>query len=166
MKNAILVLMMIVLVLSCQEEQVYSLPEDAESLLTGGETKTWKLARRMNNNVRMNMGPCFMEYRQNFSNDQSVRDNNGENKNCGPSLVGTWEFKKGSKNEPYLRIASPQIPELLSTTKEYKDFKILKLTMDTLEVVFRHNQYGNTSRLIKDILVREDLDIGDRYFHH
>ena len=166
MKNAILVLMMMVLLLSCQEDQVYELPKNTAILLAGDDAKTWKLARRSNNNVRMNMGPCFLNYRQSFSVDNTVEDKNGRNKNCGPSPAGTWKFKKGAKNEPYLRITSPQIPELLSTSKEYKDFKILKLTIDTLDVVFRHNQYGNTSRLITDILVREDLDIGDRYFHH
>lgn len=157
---------MMIGMISCQEDQVYELPENAATLLTGDSTKTWKLARRFNNNVRMNMSPCFLNYRQSFSVDNIVEDNNGKNKNCGPSLVGIWDFKKGVKNEPYLRINSPQIPELLSTNKEYKDFKILKLTKDTLEVVFRYNQYGNTSRLITDILVREDLDIGDRNFHH
>ena len=166
MTKKLLLICTMIGMISCQEDQVYELPENAATLLTGDSTKTWKLARRFNNNVRMNMGSCFLNYRQSFSVGNIVEDNNGKNKNCGPSLVGTWDFKKGVKNEPYLRINSPQIPELLSTNKEYKDFKILKLTKDTLEVVFRHNQYGNTSRLITDILVREDLDIGDRNFHH
>ena len=166
MTKKLLLIFIMIGIISCQEDQVYELPKNTAILLAGDDAKTWKLAIRSNNNVRMNMGPCFLNYRQSFSVDNNVEDNNGRNKNCGPSLAGTWEFKKGAKNEPYLRITSPQIPELLSTSKEYKDFKILKLTMDTLEVVFRYNQYGNKSRLIKDILVREDLDIGDRYFHH
>ena len=114
----------------------------------------------------MNMGPCFMSYRQSFSEDHKVSDNNAENDNCGPSLAGNWEFKKGAKGDPYIKISSPDIPELLNTDKDYKYFKILKLSADTLKLSFKHTQYGNTSRTITDILVREDLDIGDRYFHH
>ncbi|MCP9199196.1 lipocalin family protein [Gramella sp. GC03-9] len=154
------------LFLSCSEEKTYQLPENAESLLHGDSTKTWKIARRYNNEVRMNMGPCFMSYRQSFSKDHQVSDNNAENDNCGPSLVGNWEFKKGAKGDPYIKISSPDIPELLNTDKDYKYFKILKLSADTLKLSFKHTQYGNTSRTITDILVREDLDIGDRYFHH
>lgn len=66
------------LIISCSEKEPYRLPENAESLLHGDSTKTWKIARRYNNDVRMNMGPCFMTYRQSFSEDHQVSDNNAE----------------------------------------------------------------------------------------
>lgn len=152
---------------SCQKiDKPYPLPENARNLIHGDSLKTWKIARRYNNDVRMNMGPCFMDYRQTFTNSGMVRDNNSENKNCGPSLTGNWKIEKSPKGNPYIKITSPDIPALMSTEKDYKYFRILKLTGDTLKISFKHTQYGNTKRTITDILVREDLDIGDRYFHH
>ncbi|MCH4822367.1 lipocalin family protein [Gramella lutea] len=153
--------------MSCSEEhKAYNLPENASSLLHGDSLKTWKIARGYNNDVRMNMGPCFMNYRQTYKLNGVVLDNNEENRDCGSSLKGQWKFKKNKKGEPYLKITSPDIPQLMNTDKDYKYFKILKLTRDTLKLSFKHAQYGNTKRTITDILVREDLDIGDRYFHH
>ena len=157
----------IIFLTSCtNEHQPYELPAGASSLIHGDSLKTWKIARRYNNDIRMNMGPCFLNYRQTFSKDKTVKDNNAENQDCGPSLAGDWEFKKGPKGDPYIKITSPDIPKLLNTDKDYKYFKILKLSADTLKISFKHKQYGNTSRRITDILVRENLDIGDRYFHH
>ncbi len=152
---------------SCNEDhKPYELPENAHYLINGDSLKTWKIARRYNDDIRMNMGPCFMAYRQSFKADQTVFDNNKDNADCGPSLKAEWEFKQGPKGDPYIKLSSPDIPELMNTDKNYKYFKILKLTADTLKISFKHNQYGNESRTITDILVREDLDIGDRYFHH
>lgn len=151
---------------SCTDSKAFKLPENAEALIHGDSVKTWKIARRYNGSVRMNMGPCFMAYRQSFYMDSKVSDNNSENPDCGQSLVGKWELKESKKGTPYIKLSSPQLPELLNTEKEYKNFRILKLTEDTLKISFKHTQYGNTSRTITDVLVREDLDIGDRYFHH
>lgn len=136
------------------------------ALIHGDSSKTWKIARRYNDNVRMNMGPCFLAYRQTFKSNQSVSDNNENRSDCGLSLKGSYEFKKGPKGHPYIKINSPDIPKLMNTDKDYKYFKILKLSEDTLKLSFKHNQYGSKSRTITDILVRENLDIGDRYFHH
>ncbi|MBT8296142.1 MAG: lipocalin family protein [Gramella sp.] len=153
--------------MACSENhKSYRLPENAEALLRGDSTKTWKIARRYNDDIRMNMGPCFLDYRQTFKKNDSVEDNNAQNDNCGPSLTGKWQFKKSPKGDPYLKISSPDIPKLMNIDKDYKYFKILKLSKDTLKLSFKHKQYGNTTRKITDILVREDLDIGDRYFHH
>ena len=161
------ILVLALLFASCtQEIKPYKLPTNALSLLHGDSSKTWKIARRYNDEVRMNMGPCFMDYRQTFQNNNMVSDNNGSNSNCGPSLRGGWELKKSSNGHPYIKISSEDISELLNTEKDYKNFKILKLNKDTLKISFRHKQYGNKYRTITDVLVREDLDIGDRYFHH
>ena len=161
------ILLILFAFLACtQPHEPYALPENAQALLRGDSTKTWKIARRYNDDIRMNMGPCFMAYRQTFSSDNSVRDNNETTEDCGPSLKGNWNFKIGPEGEPYVKISSLDIPKILNTEKDYKYFKILKLTEDTLKLSFKHKQYGNTVREITDILVREDLDIGDRYFHH
>lgn len=163
----LIALSLFLVLISCENEhKVFKLPLNAQSLIHADSLKTWKIARRYNNDVRMNMGPCFLNYRQTFNRNKAVKDNNAENENCGPNLEGTWEFKKGPKGDSYVKISSPDIPKLLNTEKDYKYFKILKLTEDTLKISFKHKQYGNTSRTITDILVREDLDIGDRYFHH
>lgn len=169
MKNYLLLIFLssILFFTSCNEKhKPYNLPENATDLIHGDSLKTWKIARRYNDDIRMNMGPCFMAYRQTFKADKTVFDNNEEQRDCGPSLAGEWEFQKGPKGDPYVKISSPDLPELLNTDKDYKYFKILKLTEDTLKLSFKHKQYGNKSRTITDVLVREDLYIGDRYFHH
>jgi hypothetical protein len=167
MKKHLACLGMALNLIACQEtENPYQLSENAAELISGDSQKTWKIARRYNDDIRMNMGPCFMAYRQTFKKDRSVSDNNAKNSDCGPSLAGRWEFKKGPKGASYIKISSPDIPALLNTDKDYKYFKILKLTRDTLKISFKHKQYGDTYRKITDVLVREDLDIGDRYFHH
>ncbi|TRO67456.1 lipocalin family protein [Christiangramia sabulilitoris] len=153
--------------ISCSDSQKpFHLPDNANQLLHGDSTKTWKIARRYNDDIRMNMGPCFMAYRQTFKVDHLVQDNNEDTRDCGPNLTGKWNFKKGPEGNSFIKISSPDIPKLLNTEKDYKYFKVLKLTEDTLKISFKHKQYGDTYRRITDILVREDLDIGDRYFHH
>ncbi len=163
----LLILFLTFSVVSCSKtHQPYKLSENALAFIHGDSIKTWKIARRYNDDIRMNMGPCFLAYRQTFSADHSVMDNNMETRDCGTSLAGTWKLKKGPKGDPYIKISSPDIPQLLNTTKDYKYFKIHKLTEDTLKISFKHRQYGDKYRTITDILVREDLNIGDRYFHH
>ena len=162
-----LILITIFTLLACSDRHTpYDLPENTQFLLHGDSTKTWKIARRYNDAVRMNMGPCFLAYRQTFNSDHSVQDSNDTNEDCGSSLKGKWNFKKGPNGDPYIKINSPDIPELMNFEKDYKYFKILKLTADTLKISFKHQQYGDTYRKITDVLVREDLDIGDGYFHH
>lgn len=160
-------LVLIFLFIACNEaHEPYFLPDDAANLIHGDSLKTWKIARRYNDEVRMNMGPCFMAYRQTFKADKTFFDNNEKNRDCGPSLKGTWQFKKGPEGDSYVKISGPDLSNLLNTDKDYKYFKILKLTEDTLKLSFKHKQYGNKVRKITDILVRENLDIEDRYFHH
>lgn len=168
MRNLSQIAIILVLIFtSCNNNsEPYQLPENALDLIHGDSLKTWKIARRYNDDIRMNMGPCFMAYRQTFKADHKVYDNNENYRDCGPSLFGNWEFKKSEKGDPYVKITSPDLPKLMNTDKDYKYFKILKLTKDTLKLSFKHKQYGNKSRTITDVLVREDLDIGDRYFHH
>ena len=69
-----------------------------------------------------------------------------------------------SKENNFIKIISPQLPQLLNIEKDYKYFKILYLSKDTLKISFTHKHYVNQVRT--DYLVREDLDVGNRYFHH
>lgn len=152
---------------ACKEKHIpYILPSHALSLIHGDSAKTWKIARRYNDDVRMNMGPCFMRYRQTFNKNKSFVDNNEMNPDCGPSLKGDWQLINNSKGDHFIKLSSPEIPNVLHTEKDYIYFKILKVGRDTLEISFRHKQYGNKFRTIRDVLVRDNLDIGDRYFHH
>ncbi|GAA0873062.1 hypothetical protein GCM10009117_22090 [Gangjinia marincola] len=167
MQKYLIALTLLISLFSCAEEieEPYRLPKNPEQLLASDSTKTWKIARRFNDKTRMNMGYCFMRYRQEFSVEGKVSDNNNESNECGESLVATWKILTNSNQQSYLRLSSDQIPALFNQEKNFKDFKILKLTKDSLTLSFRHKQYGDTYRTITDYLVREDLDIGDRNFH-
>ncbi len=113
----------------------------------------------------MEEGDCFIKYGQTYFTNDSVVDNNERNAQCGPSLKGTWEITQSEKGHSYIKLSSSLLPELLGTDKEYKYFKILFLSKDSLTLSFSHNQFGKKRR-ITDYLVREDLDIGDRSFHY
>jgi len=154
------------LMMSCQSstKEPYVLPDNARFLLTADSVKHWKLAKRYNGKTRMNMGDCFLKYRQHFRESGQVIDNNEENKGCGPSLKADWEFTSSDKGYWYLKFTSEQIPELLGQTEDYKLFKIHKLTQDSLMLSFTHKQFGER-RVITDYLVRHDLEVDDRNFH-
>jgi len=113
----IILVILILFLFSCNDNEIYTLPENAEHLIYGESSKSWKIARRYNDDIRMNMGPCFMEYRQTFEQDKTVSDNNEKNKGCGASLHGTWYFVKGPQDQAYIKITSPDMPELLNTEK-------------------------------------------------
>ncbi|MDT0647380.1 lipocalin family protein [Zunongwangia sp. F260] len=161
-------IVLIFLFYSCNKdsEEPYKLPENPVTLISSDSIKTWKIAERYNGKVRMNMGPCFMSYRQTFLRDSSFYDNNEKTKGCGETLKGKWHLHHNSKGDPYIKLVSPQISQLLNIPENYKFFKILYLSKDTLKLAFEHQQYGNKKRIITDLFVREDLDVGDRYYHH
>ncbi|GAB5400106.1 MAG: hypothetical protein Aureis2KO_16910 [Aureisphaera sp.] len=161
---------LLLLVSSCSKtknDDVFVLPENAEFLIASDSLKTWKIAKRYNGKVRMNMEPdgCFIKYKQTFFTNDSVIDNNELNSNCGPSLKGTWEITKGSNGFSYIKLSSSLLPELLGIEEDYKFFKIVYLSKDSLTLSFSHNQYGK-KRTITDYLVRDDLDVGNRTFHY
>ncbi len=160
--------------ISCKEvpSEPYAVPENAVYLLTADSVKTWKIARRYNGKTRMNMEGCFLGYRQRFrtsaalsiNSSGTVTDNNGELRNCGPSLEATWEITTSDKGDTYLKFTSDQIPELLGQESNEKFFKILHISKDSLTLSFVHKQF-NKRRRITDYLVREDLEVADRDFH-
>ena len=165
MYRSILILILLFFV-SCndKEEIPYQLPENATSLLTADSIKTWKIARRYNGKTRMNMGDCFLEYRQRFRESGFVDDNNDKLRNCGPSLTATWEITISEKGNPYIKFTSDQIPDLLHQESNEKYFKIIHLSNDSLVISYAHKQF-NQKRIITDYLVREDVKLSDREFH-
>ncbi|MTI29252.1 lipocalin family protein, partial [Xanthovirga aplysinae] len=153
--------------LSCSKakKEPYKIPENAFSLIAGESGKTWKLARRFNGKTRMNMGDCFLSFRQTFKPDLSVMDNSGKNKDCGESLIGTWRLTKDKKENYYIKIISDQIPRLMNIEEDYKYFKILHVSEDQLTLQFRHKQFSNKERTMTDIYVPEEMEVEGRDFH-
>ena len=162
-----LIIIYVYLCSSCSKEkqQPYIPPENIISLITGDSTKVWKIAKRYNGKTRMNMGDCFLEYRQTFTQTGQVYDNNEHLMNCGPSLKGAYEIIKDSLEYTYIRISSDQIPALMNIQETYKDFRIFYASKDSLHISFSHTQFG-TKRRISDYLVQENITVKDRNFHH
>ena len=160
-------LLILIVFTSCSDsvKPVYELPEDAWSLISADSSKTWKLAKRYNDGTRMNMGECFLAYRQSFAKDSSMNDNSGKTRDCGETLLAEWKFVKDKKGNSYLKLSSDQLPELMQIEEEFKFFKILQLSEDELVLEYKHKQYGNKSRTITDYYVPENIVVEDRDFH-
>lgn len=165
MKKSFLLILFGLFSCSGPEKPVYQLPENAWSLISADSVQTWKLAKRFNDGTRMNMGDCFLAYRQIFSMDSTMRDNAGENRRCGETLVANWKFVKDKKGNSYLKLSSDQLRELMQIDEDHKFFKVIELTEDHLVLEYKHTQYGNKSRTITDYYVTEDVAVEDRDFH-
>ncbi len=158
---------LVITLVSCEDKpevKPYLLPSNALKLISGDSVKTWKLASRYNGKTRMNMGDCFLHYRQSYTSNGEAFDNNAEAVNCGPSLVASWEITTTEKGNSYIKLTSAQIPELLNIEEDHKFFKILYVSKDSLTLSFSHNQFGK-KKTITDYLVQEDLEVPDRDFH-
>ncbi|MFY0608305.1 MAG: lipocalin family protein [Cyclobacteriaceae bacterium] len=164
---SLLLLLLLSFEFSCSnpEESPYELPSKAKQLLTGDSSKTWKLAQRYNNKTRMNMGDCFLSHRETYSNDMTMYNNSGDNRDCGETLQANWKFVKDKKGNYYVRIESEQLPELMNIDKDYKLFKVLRLTDDQMTLQFKHKQFSNKTTTITDIYVPEHIEVKDREFH-
>lgn len=160
-------ILFLMLILSCSEppKPPYTLPNNAIKLISGENSKTWKLAKRTNNGDRMNMGGCFLSFRQTFRSDMTVSDNNGEQRDCGESLHAKWELIKDEKGHNFIKMTSPQIPALLNIEEEFKNFKILHLAENEMKIAFYHKQFSDRTTTIVDYLVPEDVHVEDRDFH-
>lgn len=171
MKNFYLMCMIVVLLFGCsaekKEDPIYPLPANAAQLLAGTPSKTWKLAKRTNDGMRVNMNDCTLAYRQTFSANQQLTDNNAENPDCGPSLTGSWKLSLDSKGQAYLAITSERIPELFKVKEgsKTKYFKITALSDSVLVYRFPHQLFNNETTIIEDTLIPEDAPEGDRNFH-
>lgn len=166
MKIYVLIVVILLFITSCSEDKraPYSPPENISELLAGDTLKIWKLAKRYNGKTRMNMGDCFLNYRQTFYGSGSVSDSNGDQSDCGPSLRGQWNIVLDSVGAAYLRITSDQIPSLMGIEENYKDFRIFYASKDSLHLSYTHKQFGEQRR-ISDYLVREEVEVLDRDFH-
>ncbi len=157
-----------IVIISCSKtpKEPYKLPKNSVELIAGtnGAGKTWKLAKRYNNGTRMNMAGCFLSYRITYLPNMTLNDNNGEQDDCGPSLIANWEITEDKKGNSYLKYHSNQLPELMNIKKSYKYFKILQLTKDTLQLQFRHKQFSSKSTFI-DTFVTENIEVKNRDFH-
>ncbi len=165
--RSVYLLHIVVIFLACssQEKEPYQLPEDARLLLAGEGEKTWKLARRLNNGTRMNMGDCFLRYRQTYTQSDSTYTNNGEFRDCGESLFASWKFVKDPKDNTYIKVTSAQLPALMNQEQDFKLFKVLALEKDLLVVQFYHEQFSDKVTSITDVLVPEGTEVADRDFH-
>ncbi|MEM8893737.1 MAG: hypothetical protein AAGC88_04105 [Bacteroidota bacterium] len=146
-------------------EQPFQLPQNARTLLTADSVKTWKLARRINNSTRMNMGHCFLEYRQTYYVDQLMHDNAGENWGCGETLDAQWHFTYDKSGQYYVKLVSDQLPKLMKLSDNFKHFKVLDLRKDQMVLQYRHQQFSGKASTITDVWVPEGLNISDREFH-
>jgi hypothetical protein len=160
------ILILIVGVFSCTSpEPPYKLPSGAIKLISNDSTKTWKLAQRFNNKTRVNMGNCFLSYRQTFGVNMTLVDNNGENMDCGESLNANWEFAKDKNENYYLKVKSKQLPELMNTEKDFKLFKIKRLSSNLLIVEYKHKQFTDKLTTVMDVYIPENATISNRNFH-
>ena len=170
MKNFLTYSILLLLFTACSEEKeevVYSLPDNAVEMLAGKESKTWKLAKRTNDGIRVNMGDCTLAFRQTFSTNLQVTDNNAQNPDCGPSLTGTWKFGLGKDGQAYLSISSSVIPDLFKVKEgsNTKYFKITSLSDSMLIYHFQHQLFSNRTTIIEDVLIPENKPDLERNFH-
>lgn len=164
MKNLIIVLGIFFFFSCSKKEKTFSLPENAKALLAGQSGKTWKIANRYNDGTRMNMAGCFLTYRIMYLANNSFHDNNGEQENCGKSLIGSWEIITYETGKSYIKWNSDQLPELMNSKSNHKYFKILQLEEDTLRLQFRHKQFSSESTFV-DTFVPEHIAVKGRDFH-
>ena len=162
-----LILIILISVFSCSEDKKtpFELPKNAVHLIAGDSAKTWKLARRFNNNTRMNMGDCFLSYRVTYKTDSILHDNNSEHRDCGESLSSKWTIYHSDDNFPYVKIKGGNLQELMDLKKNYKFFKILDLSKDQMILEFTHKQFSNKTTTMVDVFVTENAVVNDRNFH-
>lgn len=150
-----------------KENPVFILPDNASELLAGQESKKWKLAKRTNDQMRVNMNNCTFAFRQTFSRNGQLSDNNAQNHDCGPSLNGQWALVLDSKGHPYLKITSDMIPSLFQVKEgsKTKYFQIVTLSDSLFVYRFTHQLFSNETTIIEDTLIPENTPEGDRNFH-
>ena len=146
-------------------ESPFVIPTDAKRLIAGDSVKIWKLAKRLNNGYRMNMGDCFLSYRVSYFTDGIAKDNNGTQQDCGETFTSVWVLVDNEKGS-YIKLTSDQVPEFFNTKENYKYFRIIALSENEMVLRFQHQQFSNKKTIITDYLVPEALEIKNRDFHH
>ncbi|MBO6608014.1 hypothetical protein [Psychroserpens sp.] len=166
LRSGILVVLLTLLV-SCESDKndIFLLPANANRLIAGEHSKTWKLATRYNNNIRMNMGDCFLSYRVTYSRVMNITDNNSEHEDCGESLNAIWSTYENDEGQAFIKLKGPKVKALLNQDNDYKFFKLLALDSTLMVVEFKHAQYGSKATKIIDSLVPEHIKVDGRKFH-
>ncbi|MDH7444176.1 lipocalin family protein [Aquimarina sp. 2201CG14-23] len=164
----LLLFLALIVTYSCSNsnKEPYQIPDNATALIAGANSKTWKIAKRYNDGHRMNMAGCFLAHRATYFSNMTMKDNNGDTSNCGPSLVADWEIIQNKAGHYFIKLQSDQLPELMNIDKNYKFFQITYLSKDTLQVQFRHAQFSSKVRTIIDTYVQEDVLVPNRDFHN
>lgn len=165
--NKFIFLCLIGILISCKDDKKrpFDLPENTRNLIAGDSAKTWKLARRTNNNTRMNMGDCFLSYRATYKTDSIMHDNNGAHEDCGETLTTKWTLYTSDEGYPYIKLKGGKLKELMNLDVDYKFFKILDLSEQQLVLEFTHKQFSSKESTIIDVFVPEEASIKDRDFH-
>ena len=161
-------LLLILSFLSCAKtkKESYTLPKNAIALIAGDSIKTWKIAKRYNNKIRMNMGDCFLSYRQAFRTNMTMNDTNDEHEDCGETLKATWEIVTNKEGDSFIKLKSDQIPKLMNIKNDYKYFHILHISQDSLVLQYKHKQFSNQEFVITDHYVTEHTVVKGRDFHN
>ncbi|WP_298312764.1 lipocalin family protein [uncultured Aquimarina sp.] len=164
----LLLALVIIITSSCSKsnKEPYQIPENAIELIAGTSGKTWKIAKRHNDGTRMNMAGCFLSYRTTYNPDMTMKDNNGEQHDCGPSLIANWEITQSKKGHYFIKLKSDQLPKMMNIEKNYKSFQITYLSKDSLQLRYRHAQFSGQVRTIVDLYVQEDVVAPNRDFHN
>jgi len=162
------VVILVLVLYSCfdKSKKPYQIPENAIELIAGISGKTWKIAKRHNDGIRMNMAGCFLSYTNTYFPNMTVKDNNDTQPDCGPSLTADWEIIQNKKGHYFIKLQSDQLKELMNIKKSYKYFQITYLSKDSLELRYRHAQFSGQVRTIVDLYVQEDIVVKNRNFHH
>ncbi|MHA7057941.1 hypothetical protein ACWGOQ_0012020 [Aquimarina sp. M1] len=158
----------IMMTLSCSNtyKKPYQIPDNPIELIAGVSGKTWKIAKRHNDGTRMNMAGCFLSYRTTYSPDMTMKDNNGAQQACGPSLDANWKITQNKEGHYFIKLTSDLLSELMNIDKDYKYFQITYLSKDSLELRYRHAQFSGQVRTIVDLYVQEDVAVPNRDFHN
>ncbi|WP_462248076.1 lipocalin family protein [Ekhidna sp.] len=150
---------------SNQSDENFTLPDNAQSLISSDSSKTWKIARRFNNGTRMNMGDCFLAHRQTFSSSNTFTTSSSGRSDCGNDMSGKWSLARDENGTAYIKLESEQIPEMLNIKDDFKYFRIKALS-DTLMVLqFNHAQTTKKTTTLVDYFVPEGVKVDDREFH-
>lgn len=112
----------------------------------------------------MNMEGCFLSYIITYNANGTFSDNNGKHHGCGQSLKGTWELVTNKKGN-FLKLESPQIPEIMGIEEEYKMMKILNLRELEMQIQFVHEKYTDSGKMV-DYLVPIEVEVPDRRFKY
>lgn len=75
------------------------------------------------------------------------------------------EICAGQAKYPYIKVSSEQIPQLMNIQEDYKNFKIIHISEDTLILQFDHKQFSNATTRITDYYVPEHVSVENRDFH-